>query len=526
MSSTDPAVALDPRRWLALALLAVAQFVVVLDASIMNIALPSIGTELDVSQESLSWIINAYVLTFGGFLLLGGRLADLLGRRRVFVAGLVLFAMASLAGGLASSSSQLIAARAVQGLGGALLAPAALSILTTLFPAGAERNKALGVWGAVAGSGGAAGVLLGGVITDALGWEWVLFINVPIGIAAALLSYRLVRESRAEVANRSFDLPGAATVTGGLTAAVYGIVEAESNGWTSTRTLAVFAAAAVLLAAFVVIERRALAPLVPFRIFRLRTVAGANVTMLLVGAAMFALFYFLSLSMQQVLGYSALETGLAQLPLAGTLVLAAGAIAPLVTRVGSKPVTLAGLVTFAAGLAWFSRMPADADFVTDLLGPSLVVAIGLAATFVSLTVSAVEGIAENESGLASGLINTTQQIGGALGLAVLTAVATGRTESVADEVAPAVALNEGFQAALLVAAAIVVAAVVLTAVFARGSRPAPAAEDPALGRGLASACCQPRTAVPVVQRPEPQAGVVAEQDEPTARVLAAQGESR
>jgi hypothetical protein len=239
---------------------------------------------------------------------------------------------------------------------------------------------------------------------------------------------------------------------------------------------------------------------------------------------MFALFYFLSLSMQQVLGYSALETGLAQLPLAGTIVLAAGAIAPLVTRVGSKPVTLAGLVAFAAGLAWFSRMPADADFVTDLLGPSLVVAVGLAATFVSLTVSAVEGIAENESGLASGLINTTQQIGGALGLAVLTAVATGRTESVAGEVAPAVALNEGFQAALLAAAAIVVAAVVLTAVFARGSRPAPA-EDPALNRGLASACCQPRTAVPAARRRAPQAGMVAPQEEPKASMLAAQGES-
>jgi EmrB/QacA subfamily drug resistance transporter len=464
----------DPRRWLALALLAVAQFIVVLDASIMNIALPSIGTELQVSQDSLSWIINGYVLTFGGFLLLGGRLADLLGRRRVFVVGLLLFAAASLAGGLATSSSQLIAARAVQGLGGALLAPAALSILTTIFAAGSERNKALGVWGAVAGSGGAAGVLLGGVITDALGWEWVLFINVPIGIVAALLSYQLIRESRAEVEQRSFDLPGAATVTAGLTAAVYAIVEAEKIGWTSTRTLAVFAASAVLLGAFVVIERRAVAPLVPFRIFRLRTVAGANVAMLFVGAAMFGLFYFLSLSMQQVLGYSALEAGLAQLPLAGTLVLAAGAIAPLVTRWGSKPVTLAGLVTFAAGLVWFSRMPADADFVVDLLGPSLVVAVGLAATFVSLTVAAVDGITENESGLASGLINTTQQIGGALGLAVLTAVATGRTESVAGEFAPAVALNEGFQAGLLVAAGIVVVAVVLTAVFARGTEPAPA----------------------------------------------------
>jgi EmrB/QacA subfamily drug resistance transporter len=484
---TTSTSALDPRRWLALALLAVAQFVVVLDASIMNIALPSIGTELDVSQESLSWIINGYVLTFGGFLLLGGRLADLLGRRRVFAAGLLLFAAASLAGGLAGSSSQLIAARAVQGLGGALLAPAALSILTTIFPAGAERNKALGVWGAVAGSGGAAGVLLGGVITEALGWEWVLFINVPIGAIAALLSFRLIRESRAEVARRSFDLPGAATVTGGLTAAVYAIVEAEKIGWTTTRTLAVFAAAAVLLGAFVVIERRAVAPLVPFRIFRLRTVAGANLTMLLVGAAMFGLFYFLSLSMQQVLGWSALETGLAQLPLAGTLVLAAGAIAPLVTRLGSKPVTVAGLVTFAAGLAWFSRMPTDADFVAHLLGPSLVVAVGLAATFVSLTVSAVDGISDGESGLASGLINTTQQIGGALGLAVLTAVASGRTDSVAGDVGTSTALNEGFQAALLVAAGIVVAAVVLTALFSRGSRPATAEPRPQPGSGTIAA---------------------------------------
>jgi EmrB/QacA subfamily drug resistance transporter len=472
-----PTSAPDPRRWLALALLAVAQFVVVLDASIMNIALPSIGTDLGVSQESLSWIINGYVLTFGGFLLLGGRLADLLGRRRVFVTGLALFALASLAGGLAESSSQLIAARAVQGLGGALLAPAALSILTAIFPAGAERNKALGVWGAVAGSGGAAGVLLGGVITDALGWEWVLFINVPIGIAAALLSFRLIAESRAAVEHRSFDLPGAATVTAGLTAAVYAIVEAESSGWTSARTLGVFAAAAVLLGAFVVVERRAVAPLVPFRIFRLRTIAGANITMFIVGAAMFGLFYFLSLSMQQVLGYSALEAGLAQLPLAGVLIMAAGVVAPLVTRLGSKPVTLAGLVTFAAGLAWFSRMPADAEFVADLLGPSLVVAVGLAATFVALTVSAVEGIDESESGLASGLINTSQQIGGALGLAVLTAVATSRTEAVAGEVGPTVALNEGFQAALLVAAGVVVVAVVLAAVIGKGSRPSRGREE-------------------------------------------------
>jgi hypothetical protein len=302
----------------------------------------------------------------------------------------------------------------------------------------------------------------------------VLFINVPIGAVSALLAIRLIAESRAEVGHRSFDLPGAATVTAGLTAAVYAIVQAESIGSTATRTLALSAAAAVLLGAFVAIERRATAPLVPFGIFRLRTVAGANVTMLFVGAAMFGLFYFLSLSMQQVLDYSALETGLAQLPVAGTLVLTAGLISPLVTRVGSKPVTLTGLVTFAIGLAWFSRMPADADFVADLLGPSLIVGVGLAATFVALTVSAVDGIADAESGLASGLINTTQQIGGALGLAVLTAVATGRTDSVSGEVGPATALNKGFQAGLLVAAAIVIVAVVLNAVVSRGSRPAPA----------------------------------------------------
>jgi predicted MFS family arabinose efflux permease len=336
-------------------------------------------------------------------------------------------------------------------------------------------------------AGGAAGVLLGGVITDALGWEWVLFINVPIGAVAALLSFPLIRESRAEVERRSFDLPGAATVTAGLTAAVYAIVEAESNGWTSARTLVVSAAAFALLGAFVAIERRAAAPLVPFRIFRLRTIAGASVTMLVVGAAMFGLFYFLSLSMQQVLGYSALEAGLAQLPLAGVLVLAAGIVSPLVTRLGSKPVTLAGLVTFAAGLVWFSRMPADADFVVHLLGPSLVVAVGLAATFVSLTVSAVDGIADGESGLASGLINTTQQIGGALGLAVLTAVATGRTDSVAGEVGPAIALNEGFQAALLVAAGFVVVAVVLSAVVSRGSRPAGTQRQEALSEEPAAA---------------------------------------
>jgi EmrB/QacA subfamily drug resistance transporter len=350
---------------------------VVLDASIMNIALPSISADLGVPMEDLSWIINGYVLTFGGFLLLGGRLADLLGRRRIFVAGLILFAGASLAGGLSGSQGQLIAARAFQGLGGALLAPAALSILTTIFPPGAERNKALGVWGAVAGSGGAAGVLLGGIITDALGWEYVLFINVPIGAVTALLAFRVIAESRAEGVARSFDLPGAITVTGGLSAAVYAIVGAEQVGWGGARTLAFFGLAALLLAAFVLVERRAVAPLVPFAVFRLRSVTSANVSMLIVGGVMFGMF-FLSLYMQQVLGYSPLETGLALLPLAGTLVVAAGAAAPLLTRYGVKPVLLAGLVLFAGGTAWFSRMPADGEFIADLLGPSLLVGLGRA----------------------------------------------------------------------------------------------------------------------------------------------------
>jgi EmrB/QacA subfamily drug resistance transporter len=470
-SSSIPS-APDPRRWLALALLAVAQFVVVLDASIMNIALPSISQDLGVSTEDLSWIINGYVLTFGGFLLLGGRLADLLGRRLVFVAGLVLFAAASLAGGLSTSETGLIAARAVQGLGGALLAPAALSLLTTLFPPGAERNRALGVWGAVAGSGAAAGVLLGGVITDALGWEWVLFINVPIGAVAAALSFRLISESRAPTAGRRFDLAGAATVTGGLSAAVYAIVGAESAGWGSTRTIAFFAVAAALLTGFVAIERRAAAPLVPFDIFRLRTVLGANVAMLVVGAAMFGLFFVLSIYMQQVLGYSALETGVAQLPLAGTIVLAAGVVSPLVTRFGSKPILLAGLVLFAGGMGWFAQMPADGSFVADLLGPSLLVGLGLAATFIALTVTAVEGVSAQQYGLASGLINTTQQIGGALGLAILAAVGNGRTSGLLDDGSnPVVALTEGFQAGLLVATGFAVAAIVLVAALAGGTPP-------------------------------------------------------
>jgi EmrB/QacA subfamily drug resistance transporter len=440
----------DPRRWLALALLAVAQFVVVLDASIMNIALPSIGTELHVSTDTLSWVVNAYVLAFGGLLLLGGRLADLLGRRRVFVAGLMVFGLASLAGGLSTDATQLIAARAVQGLGAAALAPAALSIVTSLFGEGAERNKALGIWGAVAGSGGVAGVLLGGVLTSGLGWEWVLFVNVPIALGAAVLAPRLFGESRAADDRTRIDVAGAVTVTGATVAAVYALVQANDAGWTSAQTLGLGGAAAALLAAFVAIEARVAQPLVPLDVFRNRAVLAANVTMVAAGAAMFGLFFFLSLYLQQVLGYSALEAGVSQLPLAGTLVVAAGLAGPLAEKVGIRPLLLGGLALFAGGMAWFARLPVDGAFLADVLGPSLLVGLGLALTFVALTIGSVTGVDDRRYGLASGLINTSQQIGGAIGLAILTAVADqGAAGSHAHGLG---AVNDGFQLALLVAA--------------------------------------------------------------------------
>ena len=312
------ATATDARdkRWIALILLCVAQFVVVLDASIVNVALPTIGSALHFTESNLPWVVNAYVLTFGGFLLLGGRMADLLGRRRVFIAGLIIFALASLAGGLATNAGQLIAARAVQGLGAATLSPAALSIVATTFRDGAERNKALGIWGAVAGSGGAAGVLLGGVLTDGLGWQWVLWVNVPIGLIAAAIAPSLIAESHAEAETRTFDVAGAVTITGGLSTLVYALVDANSAGWGSTQTIVLLAVAVALLAAFVVIESRSKAPLVPFSIFSIRTVTGADVVGLMVGASLFSMFFFISLYMQQVLGYSAIRAGLSYLPLA------------------------------------------------------------------------------------------------------------------------------------------------------------------------------------------------------------------
>jgi EmrB/QacA subfamily drug resistance transporter len=456
-------------KWLALALLAAAQFVVILDASIVNVALPSIGADLNFSQENLSWVVNAYVLVFGGFLLLGGRMADLLGRRRLFMIGLVLFAIASLAGGLAQSEGMLIAARAVQGLGAALLSPAALSLVTVLFAEGSERNKAMGVWGAVAGSGGAVGVLLGGMLTEWAGWEWVLFVNVPVGIAAALIAPRLLPESRTDGA-RHFDFAGAVSITAGLSLLVYTLVDAESAGWGSTQTIGLGALSLALIASFYFIERRSKAPLMPFPgIFRIRTITGINVSAVLIAAALFSMFFFISLYMQQVLGFSALEAGLAYLPLAVGIIITAGASAGLVTRFGFKPVLVVGLFITAAGLVWFSQVDPDGSYVGDILFPSLLAAAGLGFAFVSMTVAAVSGVEAHEAGLASGLINTSQQIGGALGLAILATIANTQTSNAFESGASqAVALTDGFQAAFWAGAGLAIAGAILAMILVSG----------------------------------------------------------
>jgi EmrB/QacA subfamily drug resistance transporter len=461
---TDAAEARD-KRWIALILLCSAQFVVVLDASIVNVALPTIGEALDFTESSLPWVVNAYVLTFGGFLLLGGRLADLLGRRRVFMFGLVLFALASLLGGLATTSGQLVAARALQGLGAAILSPAALSIVATTFKDGAERNKALGIWGAVAGSGGAAGVLLGGVLTEYLGWEWVLWVNVPIGVAAAALAPRLIAETRAEGETRHFDVAGATTITLGLSALVFALLDAEDAGWGSAQTIGILAFSAIMLLAFVVIEQRSKAPLVPFRIFRLRTITGANVVGILVGASLFSMFFFISLYMQQVLGYSAIKAGLSYLPLAIAIILSAGIASGLVTKVGFKPILATGMVLIATGLVWFSQISPDGTFLADILGPSLLAAVGLGFAFVPVTIAAVSGVDDREQGLASGLINTSQQVGGALGLAILAAIANSEIGTSRD---PAV-LTDGFSSAFLVGSVFAVLGLIATLFLIRSS---------------------------------------------------------
>ncbi len=464
---TSPDLSTHRAKNLALLLLALTQFTVVIDASIVNVALPSIGKALDIGQDSLSWVVNSYTLVFGGFLLLGGRLADFLGRRRMFMVGMAIFGVASLAGGLAQSEEWLVIARAIQGLGAAIASPAALSIVTTTFAEGSERNRALGIWGAVAGAGGAAGVLLGGVLTEWAGWEWVLFVNVPIAAFVVWQAPQRLLESREEEEKeRTLDIPGAISITAGLALLVYGLVDAANAGWTSTETLVRIAVAVLLIAAFVVIELRTRRPLVPFSIFRMRTLRGANVVGLLTGMSLFSMFFMITLYLQQVLGLDALEAGLAYLPLAVSIIVAAGMAGQLVTRVGFKPVVIVGLLTVAAGLAWFSQISPHGSWSVDVLGPSLLAGVGLGLTFVPVTIAAMSGTKPEEAGLASGLINTSQQVGGALGLAVLASIANSSTsDSFASGDGPAVALTNGFADAFTVGACFALLGAILAAVL-------------------------------------------------------------
>ena len=460
-------VASQNHKWWALALLSVVQFMIVLDIAIVNVALPSIQVDLGFSQENLQWVISAYALFFGGFLLLGGRTADLVGRRRMFVLGLALFSVASLLAGLAWNEPSLIGARALQGLGAAVIAPAALSILMTTFVEGKERNIALGVWGAVGGFGAAAGVLLGGVFTDALSWEWIFFLNIPVGVAAIALTPLLLRESR-DVTATSFDAPGAVLVTAGLSAAVFGITQANDYGWTSAKTIGIFAAAVALLVGFVVWELRAKEPLMSFSIFRIKTVAGANIAGFILGTALFSMFLMLTLYMQQVLGFSAMKTGIAYLAVAGTSIIWAMVAQMLVTRVGVKPVLVSGMTLLTVGLVYFTQVSVEGTYLGDLLPGFLIIAMGMAFAFVSISIAALAGVPAAEAGLASGLINTSQQICGALGIAVLSAVAIAQTNdaTAAGDAVPQ-ALTTGFQAAFWVGAGIAAAGVVASLALIR-----------------------------------------------------------
>jgi len=412
----------DPHRWRILAVVATAFFMTILDVSIVNVALPSIGKDLDFSQENLQWVITAYAIAFGGFLLLGGRAADLLGRRRVFMVGVVIFTIASLVCGLAQSEGMLIASRAVQGFGGAIISPAALSIVMTSFEEGADRNKALGVWGALGGSGAAVGVLLGGILTDYLSWRWIFFVNVPVGALVLLLTPRIVPESRREAEERHYDALGAVLVSAGLALLVYAISEAPNVGWATARTILLLIASVALLIGFLVNERRLSDPLMPFHIFRVRTVAGANAVGFLLGAVIFANFFLLTLYVQDILHYSPVKTGLTFLATAGTAVLSAGVAQALTTKFGAKPIIVIGLALLTGAMVWYSQIPVHGKFATDLLPGYLMVGVGIAFAFVPVSIAALAGVAEREAGLASGLINTSQQIGGAIGTAVASTV--------------------------------------------------------------------------------------------------------
>jgi EmrB/QacA subfamily drug resistance transporter len=483
--ATDDSVgAKDRRRWLALAVLALAQFMVVLDVAIVNVALPSIKTDLHFSQENLQWVITAYSIFFGGVLLLGGRLADLLGRRRVFMAGMLLFTVSSLLDGLAWSEASLITFRALQGLGAALLSPAALSILTTTFQEGRERNRALGIWGAVAGSGAAAGVLLGGVLTSAFSWPWIFYVNVPVGAVVLTVSPWLLRESRAELRNRSFDVAGATAITAGLMLLVYGLTRATQHGWGTAATISLLAASGVLIVSFFLIEMRSKAPLLPLRILRLRTLAASNVSGLLVSGALFSQFFLLTLYMQQVLHYSALKTGAAYIALTLATIAFSAVAQALVTRFGVRTVLPAGLALSTVALVLYARLPVDGHYFTDLFPAFIISGLGLALAFIPMQIGALTGVRQADAGIASGLINTSQQIGGAIGVAVATTIATTFTNRYVDShvgvsALSGAALTHGFQVAFYVLAATAALAALLAALMLESKPPQaePAAAD-------------------------------------------------
>ncbi len=465
------------KRWFALAVIVAAQFMVVLDVAIVNVALPSIKTDLHFSQESLQWVITAYSILFGGVLLLGGRLADLLGRRRLFVAGVILFTASSLLDGLAWSEGSLIAFRSLQGLGAALLSPAALSILTTTFREGRERNLALGIWGAASGSGGAAGVLLGGALTSAFSWSWIFFINVPAGIAVLALTPFLLGESKADLDHRHFDTAGAASITGGLMLLVYALTRATQHGWGTLSTAGLLAASAALVVAFVVIEVRSKAPLLPLRIFRLRTLTASNVSGLLLAGSMFSQFFLLTLYMQQVLHYSALKTGVAYIALTLTIIGFSGVAQALATRVGVRRVLTVGMVVSALALVLYARLPVHGHYFWDLFPPFILSGLGLALAFVPMSIGALTGVTQAEAGVASGLINTSQQVGGAIGVAVATTIATTFTShwvTAHPGTGPLAggALTHGFEITFYVLAGIAVVGAVVAALLTEPTRPA------------------------------------------------------
>lgn len=452
-------------KWIVLVLICLAQFMVILDATIVNVALPSIQKDLSLSEGSLQWIVNAYTLVFGGFLLLGGRAGDLLGRKRLFLIGLVIFTGASLLDGLASSEGFLIAARCVQGLGAALISPAALSIISTTFEEGAERARALGVWAAIAIGGSAVGLVLGGFLTQTFSWPWIFFVNVPVGIVAFFLSLRIVPESRAELGHRSFDIAGAVTVTGGLMALVYAIVDAQSAGWGSAKTLGFFGLAAVLLAAFVAIEQRSKAPLVRLSIFRIRSLLTANIAMTLAMSGMFAMFFFNTLYIQRVLGYGPLKAGVAFLPFTAGIMISAGIASAYAPRIGVRPVAAAGFVLTAVGLVLLTMLPTHGSYGPDMLPGIMVASLGMGAIFMPLTMIATTGLADDDQGLASGLFNTSQQIGGALGLAALSTLATSKTSSAGGSQAHQLVV--GFHWAFGAGAVVVLAALAVMVVLLR-----------------------------------------------------------